>query len=643
MAVSMYLRTTVKVGPFRCGISRSGLSVSTGVPGLRIGSGPRGAFVRVGAAGAHNFLTVPLTGARGDDPGRSGRVSPTAHCDDAITMVPTTGAELAELVPATSSAIVESLNSAAARHRLWPWVVAVGSVLALLVSPFILALVVPATVAALWRDQVRRTVAVFYEVTESPSVCYSALLTAYEGVIGAQRAWQTTARATLVTGHQRKIHAGAGALVQRTGVARSVAGPPHLTANIAIPTLEAGTRCVYFLPDRVLVREGSQYVELTYSQLVAEHGTQQFVEDGAVASDATVIGRTWRYVNKNGSPDKRFRNNRQLPIALYGEIVLTSSSGLDTRLSLSRISAAEPLATAIMNMRSPGPGAGQPAARTSPEARPPTSRSESSTVLRGIPALPPAAVEFVAAPSDGRVPIVGESYYQPALLRAAAGRVATPEFETHIPARAVLIPEPRNPHDANAVRIDVVTPAGLETAGYLARPIAAKYQPGLLALGPGHLVTCEARITGGGHGRFHGCYLYLGPPELSVRRPATASSGSRHQVSLAPEKTCTVTGEEHHQKHLNAVLDGREAPVTTVAELGWCRIESGKHAGLPAIEVRVAGGRAGQLTRAMTERYASRVEAVEASGRRPTAEAVLVEDHRGIQVVLKMPRTTSAR
>lgn len=653
----MYLRTSLKVGPFRCGISRSGLSVSTGVPGLRVGAGPRGAFVRVGAAGVHTFLTVPTPKTRGNGTTAStGSLSPTAHCGDAITMVPTAGAELADLAPTAPSAVVESLNAAAARYRLWPWVLAIGAVLTLVVSPFLLALVVPATLAALWRDQVRRTVVMFYEVTDSPFVRYSALLAAFKGVASAQRAWQTTARAALMTGHQRKVHAGAGAVVQRTGVARSLTGPPHLTANIAIPTLDAGTRCLYFLPDRVLVREGSRYVDLTYAELDASPGTHQFIEDGPVPSDATVIGETWRYVNRNGSPDRRFNNNRRLPIALYGEVVLSSPSGLHTRLSVSRISAAEPLAVAIAGMPSSMPADGLSGSRpivdgcvedvsaapTTAQAPPAAVRSAPSTARPAIPAVPASGAEFVAVSSDGRVPIVGESFYQPALRRAAGGRTAEPAFESHIPARAVLVPEPRNPHDPNAVRVDLVTSSGLETAGYLARPVAARYQPGLLALGAGRLATCEARITGGGSGRFHGCYLHLGPPERAPRHTVATQTASRHRVSLPAEKACTVTGEERHQDHLRAVLDGRGGPVTTVAELGWCVIESGKHAGLPAIEVSIAGSRIGQLTRAMTERYAPQVEAVEASGRRPTAEAVLNDDARGIQVVLKMPRAVPA-
>jgi hypothetical protein len=62
----------------------------------------------------------------------------------------------------------------------------------------------------------------------------------------------------------------------------------------------------------------------------------RFIEEQGVPSDATVVGQTWKYVNKKGGPDKRFKGNRQLPIALYEEIHLTSPTGLNEVLQVSR-------------------------------------------------------------------------------------------------------------------------------------------------------------------------------------------------------------------------------------------------------------------------------------------------------------------
>jgi putative peptidoglycan binding protein len=44
------------------------------------------------------------------------------------------------------------------------------------------------------------------------------------------------------------------------------------------------------------------------------------VSDGTVPSDAQVVGNTWRYVNKNGQPDRRFSDNPSIPLAQYCKI-----------------------------------------------------------------------------------------------------------------------------------------------------------------------------------------------------------------------------------------------------------------------------------------------------------------------------------
>lgn len=57
--------------------------------------------------------------------------------------------------------------------------------------------------------------------------------------------------------------------------------------------------------------------------------SQEFLESEGVLPDSNVIGSTWAKVNKNGSPDKRFKDNYQIPICLYGSIEIKSSTGLN--------------------------------------------------------------------------------------------------------------------------------------------------------------------------------------------------------------------------------------------------------------------------------------------------------------------------
>jgi hypothetical protein len=124
-------------------------------------------------------------------------------------------------------------------------------------------------------------------------------------------------------------------------------------------------------------------------------------------------------------------------------------------------------------------------------------------------------------PADGgSVEVMGESHYQSA-LRALAGGLDMdgPRVRDH---RAVLVPEPDNAYDANAVRVIIVPPAPVEghwgKVGYLSRADSVAYRPVIDRLAAqGYVVGCLASLAGGqladtGERRFIGVWLYLGTP-----------------------------------------------------------------------------------------------------------------------------------
>ena len=84
------------------------------------------------------------------------------------------------------------------------------------------------------------------------------------------------------------------------------------------------------MPDKLFIIQGSKIGALNYSDITTDAHATRFIESEGVPKDAQVVGQTWKYVNKSGGPDKRFKDNRQLPICLYGELELSSVSGLNT-------------------------------------------------------------------------------------------------------------------------------------------------------------------------------------------------------------------------------------------------------------------------------------------------------------------------
>lgn len=106
------------------------------------------------------------------------------------------------------------------------------------------------------------------------------------------------------------------------------------------------------------------------------------------------------------------------------------------------------------------------------------------------------------------VNVAGESHYQEA-LRALAG--AHGEEQVRIEAEAMLVPEPDNPHDPNAVMVAIHG----RLVGYLPRRAAAAYAPMLHAVATrGRTAACEAMIAGrGGEDAVLGVFLRLPEPD----------------------------------------------------------------------------------------------------------------------------------
>jgi hypothetical protein len=263
-----------------------------------------------------------------------------------------TGATAMSLVPTAGDDVVKQLNAAATLTR-WGWPVTIASSLLGLVAlslSWVVSLVIWIFAAPLcwWlflRDEARHTVVAFYDVNDAPSTWFDSLVTEWRWLTGSQKLWRVVQSGKVQTTHQFKVSSGASNLVNRVTAAASTTGPKHLSTNIAVPSLVAGSSGLYFLPDRVLLRDGKRYSDVSYQNLHASGSQQRFIEDpGPIPGDATQVGQTWQFVNVKGGPDRRYRNNLRLPIMLYGTLDLSSPQGLHWRLQISRADAAPAIA-----------------------------------------------------------------------------------------------------------------------------------------------------------------------------------------------------------------------------------------------------------------------------------------------------------
>jgi hypothetical protein len=108
-----------------------------------------------------------------------------------------------------------------------------------------------------------------------------------------------------------------------------------------------GRQTLHFFPDRLLIFDTNGVGAVGYKDLRIDTESTRFIEEEGVPSDAKVVDKTWKYVNKRGGPDKRFKDNRELPVCLYDQIDFTSSTGLKERIQVSRCNIAEGFRDAV--------------------------------------------------------------------------------------------------------------------------------------------------------------------------------------------------------------------------------------------------------------------------------------------------------
>jgi DNA polymerase III subunit epsilon len=354
--MAFYVRKTLRAGPFRVSLSSSGLGVSAGIPGFRVGAGPRGNYIRVGAGGVYYRSTVG-TSRRQTPAAQAGLLNAPPPIGSDIVMRDVTGADAVMLQPTGPGDLVAQLNAAARRPLLWPWTAGAVLIMAAIASnqPIAVALILllgaaGVTWLAIWQRP-KRTVLAFYEVTDQTEAWFDYLVHGFPTLTELDGAWRIEASGNVATTYQHKVNAGASALVRRSRVAFSLKPPRLLTTNIAVPTVTCGRDALLFLPDRVLVRSGRRWSDVAWPTLRIDAFAQRFIEDGRIPRDGTQVDTTWQYVNVRGGPDRRFKNNRQLPVMLYGRLQLSSPTGLRWTIDCSRAAVAEWAASVLRSAR----------------------------------------------------------------------------------------------------------------------------------------------------------------------------------------------------------------------------------------------------------------------------------------------------
>ena len=317
-----YFRRSIGRGPIRLNLSRSGLGVSVGMRGFRIGTGARGAYVRAGRGGFY-YQQYLRASRPAPAPPQSPNVAPP-HAPPEENVLGTSVEFIGE-VDMSSDAYIAEVNR---RRSAFRWSNAVFAVAILLAGVwavkaaaggwYAIPMVITIGGAALrHRENDERAIFLTYELEGDPAKKYEFLCDAFRTANASSMVWRLATQLSLSEGRR---HGGATNLVTRTPTRIGFGAGSEIRTNVMPPIVGLTTAKLLFMPDKILLFAGNRISAVPYAQLRLDVQQVNFREDGPVPADATVVGTTWLFVNKNGSPDRRFNNNRQIPILAYSEL-----------------------------------------------------------------------------------------------------------------------------------------------------------------------------------------------------------------------------------------------------------------------------------------------------------------------------------
>jgi hypothetical protein len=177
-------------------------------------------------------------------------------------------------------------------------------------------------------DEKRLSMKIEYEMDDTIKEVHLKFLNYFLEGTRSSRIWQIIHRQGT---SDWKRNGGAGTLVNRIGL-RGIAldrkPAPFFKTNVPIPNIRLRGTDLYFFPERLVIKKNSQFASVFYKNLDVDGILSKFIEDESVPPDAQVVDQTWKYLNKNGTPDRRFSNNMKLPICQYHYYTFSSSTGV---------------------------------------------------------------------------------------------------------------------------------------------------------------------------------------------------------------------------------------------------------------------------------------------------------------------------
>ncbi len=340
-------------GGFKINLSKSGIGYSWGTKGYRISRTARGTTRRTYSIPGTGISYVDESSGRNRNRNRSQRRNQNRITQPSQRQIPQPtynqtperaieSADISQFKEAEEGTVSDALERTIRLNFIGT--ILLWGLLLIPVNP-VLALISIVGVILKIAAHTAGRVSLEYSFDSEKEDEHTRRIDAWQLLAEGKKEWQVL---TEQFNNNRKVNAGAGRSLKRIACKIEKGHPYYIKTNVdTIQIALHNKERLIILPDKVFFVRKRKVGMIDYSDFRISVSSVRFVETDPVSKDAQVVGQTWQYVNKNGTPDQRFKNNKQIPVCLYGQVFLRSSSGLNVELQISNVQNARDFAELI--------------------------------------------------------------------------------------------------------------------------------------------------------------------------------------------------------------------------------------------------------------------------------------------------------
>ncbi|MGS3139764.1 hypothetical protein ACB316_16295 [Aeromonas sanarellii] len=177
------------------------------------------------------------------------------------------------------------------------------------------------------QDYERHKLGLEVSLSDQLEAAFGSLDDTYSEMINTKKVWDITTSQSIDRVAQRTT---AHNIIERKEVSLKRTSNNKIQCDYkALHFENANGGDLYISPQFLFVEKDDDFALIDLLDIELEFSLTKFIESESVPSDTKIIDHTWAKSNKDGSRDKRFADNYQIPVVRYGEIHLKSKSGLN--------------------------------------------------------------------------------------------------------------------------------------------------------------------------------------------------------------------------------------------------------------------------------------------------------------------------